>query len=857
VRGLRAVAAVAGSVEATGERLRRAVDLVALAVLGWDGDTGVFTPAPGDRLLGYRVCLVVGCGSEAGGRQGLCGGCATRRADDPDRPMELFIAEGMGTRRRAGQRLCRVCRVPGFARPSSGNGLCMSCDRVRAARGQDVSGYVDGDGGFAPAMPRAGLGICAVASCGRLVARRVRGLCEAHDQAWRRAGSPSLAEFARTGVPAYGDRCGRVVLAGLPERVVLEVLLGVQACLAEGRRVSPSDLRAVVDHLRRLGVGAVGEVDMLRLPPAVRHFLNLSADRARLACTDLAQERVKDVWDLRLSGWRGRMSFVGGAGLHRNGRALAPPISQPWLKEAAKAWAGDTLTATAPTTVRTVLAAVGLFSEHLTRRSDHGSAPGALDRIDVEGFLARLGHLQAVGRLSDGSRGQAVDALARFLREARALGLTRPGGPLAGLPDRVTLRRRDRPPGRRRDQDDVGRALPEAVLAQLLDPANLDRLQAAGGPGWRAAVELMAGVGRRPGELCRLGLQCLDYDQITGAQHTGPVLVHDMTKVAKTGCRLPINDREAAIITAQQARVRADFPHTPPERLALFPRPAKNPDGTKPVTAGGLALTVRAWVDALPRLDTDERGTDGRPVPFPRARVFPYAFRHTYAQRHADAGTPVDTLKELLGHDTVRSTLGYYKITTRRRRDAIDRLGPLQIDAGGQAVRPGLTTLADTQALREQVGQVAVPFGICTEPTNVAAGGGSCPFRHRCTGCEYFRTDPSYTSELRAYLTQLLADRERLTAAVPALAEWARRDAAPSSEEVDAVRRLVRANDEALTGLDEQDRHVVEEAIATIRAHRAHLAATFPPHLRGLTRQNAPVLFPTIERAVRTETDHG
>jgi integrase len=26
-----------------------------------------------------------------------------------------------------------------------------------------------------------------------------------------------------------------------------------------------------------------------------------------------------------------------------------------------------------------------------------------------------------------------------------------------------------------------------------------------------------------------------------------------------------------------------------------------------------------------------------------------------------DSGTPVDTLKDLLGHDTVRCTLGYYR----------------------------------------------------------------------------------------------------------------------------------------------------------------------------------------------------
>jgi hypothetical protein len=42
------------------------------------------------------------------------------------------------------------------------------------------------------------------------------------------------------------------------------------------------------------------------------------------------------------------MSFVGGGALHRNGRIPAPGIHQSWLKEAAKSWAGDTLTSTAP-----------------------------------------------------------------------------------------------------------------------------------------------------------------------------------------------------------------------------------------------------------------------------------------------------------------------------------------------------------------------------------------------------------------------------------------------------------------------------------------------------------------------------
>ena len=35
---------------------------------------------------------------------------------------------------------------------------------------------------------------------------------------------------------------------------------------------------------------------------------------------------------------------------------------------------------------------------------------------------------------------------------------------------------------------------------------------------------------------------------------------------------------------------------------------------------------------------------------FDKARIVPYAYRHTYAQRHADAGVPIDVLAELLDH---------------------------------------------------------------------------------------------------------------------------------------------------------------------------------------------------------------
>jgi hypothetical protein len=48
----------------------------------------------------------------------------------------------------------------------------------------------------------------------------------------------------------------------------------------------------------------------------------------------------------------------------------------------------------------------------------------------------------------------------------------------------------------------------------------------------------------------------------------------------------------------------------------------------------------------------------------------------------------------------------------------------------------------------------------------VQAGGGACPVRFRCAGCDHFRTDASYLPELTGYLDDLLRTRERLAAAI-------------------------------------------------------------------------------------------
>ncbi|MGH3305870.1 MAG: hypothetical protein ACRDOK_30270 [Streptosporangiaceae bacterium] len=140
-----------------------------------------------------------------------------------------------------------------------------------------------------------------------------------------------------------------------------------------------------------------------------------------------------------------------------------------------------------------------------------------------------------------------------------------------------------------------------------------------------------------------------------------------------------------------------------------------------------------------------------------------------------------------------------------------------------------------------------MPFGICTEPVNVKAHGQACPFRHQCFGCTHFRSDPSFLPELRAYLTRLLADKERLRAAVPELEDWARKTAVPSAEEIASLRRIIDRCEELVEELAGDERAAVEEAVIVLRRARAQLDTSVPVRFPGVIGQPSPQLFPGVE----------
>jgi hypothetical protein len=184
-----------------------------------------------------------------------------------------------------------------------------------------------------------------------------------------------------------------------------------------------------------------------------------------------------------------------------------------------------------------------------------------------------------------------------------------------------------------------------------------------------------------------------------------------------------------------------------------------------------------------------------------------------------------------MDHRQLETTQGYYRVGEERRREAVERVTVMPFDRHGNRVWRQARALLDSEHARRLVGEVATAYGGCTEPSNVAAGGHSCPFRFRCVGCEHFHTDVSYLPDLEAYLADLLRSRERLLAAVD-VGEWVKAEAMPSDEEISRVRRLISRIKDDVDELSEEEKTPIMEAVAVVRRHRQGAVALDMPKVR-------------------------
>ena len=799
----RVFAGPVGVVDADTIRLAELIDPAFLAEAGWDPVAHTLRPALEHPLLGRTVCTAPGCQTTCGRRPGVCLECRRRLEAAGLSLADVALLPPPRGRRWLGPG-DGACAVPGCPRPwtRSETPLCHAHLAQCAGLGVEAGVFVTAAG----VAPLPSFGVCAVAACHRHLPARSDVYCGGHVQrlrAARRAGD-DIDEYAWRATESPIPQAGQVNLDAIRPEVVVQLLFGLQQRTRHGVKTADAVLRSIGMDVRRQRVSALaGYVVPPERGQTVLSVVNTMITHVRRGLSGPDTEIVKDTWDMTLFGHKGFLSFTG--------------ISQPWLRQAAKVWALSDLPRrrgrAGQDKTRHYLSSLALLSGSLRHRPDHGHDPAVLGRVDIEVFLNRLAYLESTAAISPLTRLLACREVRKVLTALRQLGATAAGGPAVGLSDQFAVHRDDIPA--EPDRPEPGRDLPAGIMRQLCDQLDL-----LGSPQIRTAIELLIDTGRRPEEVLALPLDCLAQDT-DGA----PVLVYDDLKNNRPGRRLPIPAATAQVIGAQQQRVRARYPAIPAKALRLLPTGFANHDGSRPLTVTALDTAHHAWVATLTLLLPD--GSD-----YAKERVVPYAYRHTYAQRHADAGVPVDVLAELLNHRNLNVTRRYYRVGEHRRRDAVDKTTAMAFDRHGNRLWHEAAALLEAEHPDGLLADIAVPYGRCTEPSNVNAAGAACPARFRCTGCAHFHTDLCHLPDLTAYLEDLLRTRERQTAAADT-------PTSHTDEEITMIRQLITQIKDGITDLSDSERAQIHEAITMLRQHRsAHLTA-------GVARPDTTAPAPT------------
>ena len=785
----------------------------------WDQRTWLFTGDVSNPRTALWKCSVHACPASLDVKDSICTSCRGDMAA-LGQAREPFIATHVPSRRTGSAQVEDVCIVARHGahcgRPVSRMGLCHNHHDSwqRNNHQRPPAPRHAWDHWLArvarPLSPRPD---CCVLGCARQVTNGV--LCLYHWHRWRYGKRPWSAKnvgaelWATRETPYLG--AGRFSLAPLTPRIRLEVLYGLQQRDGLGCGIEPKALRRIV-------VGLSETPTLVGLAP---HSLGPMRANAAAVLRQLCYSvrlgfdefhgilpADKDVLDLRAL--RLKSSSRSGHRLQA-GTADLTPIPQPWLRSLLTTW----VDAEHPTSSEfgTKLRAVVLASQALSQRPAGGNDPARLQFSDM---TAVADFFRSSVRL-DGKPYSNRHRSALFHSFCVLLDVSRKGGLLDCMSGSFARHRMHRIVIDESNEDEIGRAIPEFVIRQL--DTQLETLGRSVSYGqlspdevammFRTVYLILRDTGRRPHEVAMLPRSCLEtVDHETS-------LVWDNHKGKRKRRRLPITQETTQTVRAWQHR-RDTVPAPAQSAGFLFPA-ISDAAGMPHLHSNVISEAIRLWVTELPDLHCDVVDPNGDPLPFERSKIFPYAFRHSYAQRHADAGTPVDVLKELLDHVSAHTTMGYYKVSLKRKRDAVKTLSAHAVDRSG-------TPAPFHSGLGYQRSSVAVPFGGCTEPSNVKAGGKACPIRFQCAACPFYRPDPSYLPAIEQQINDVRADRE--TAEAIGAAEFVIRNL---TEQIDSYRDVVAKMRKKLADLPADERTEIEEASTILRKARASSGHTLLP----------------------------
>ncbi|MET9974875.1 tyrosine-type recombinase/integrase [Streptomyces microflavus] len=791
----------------------------------WDGENWLFT---GDfenpNTVAWR-CLTQACGAIEKVRNRRCKSCERAFKSSGMAADEFHTTFVPDTNRSYTEvALCVVERDGSrCARERSTRGLCRSHATRWGAASRTNKKLFTGpleDWIRDIAQPFHALARCLVKGCG-LEGWPGKGLCRIHTRRWKAhqgAGETAgLAWWVEHEPPYLAGH--QFSLAPLGPVARLEVLYMLQQREGRSQKIEPSSVRPVVQWLAGLESVLTADRSLLDPKKAWKAAANYSAHLRELVwVVERGHERFlgieptdKLVWDMTAVGHQSAYRKAGPPGV-RSSKVDFSTIRQLWLREAAMEWARSTR----PDSKR--------FRHHVTACLIASKALGRLPGGGMDPAALRFGDMTAVVEDFRMLTDEVGDSRSNKYRRDLLAGLYtvldfgRSAGILATLSGSFGRHNSHRIVVEEANEDEIGKAVPESVIRQLDAQIGLLGQGIAYGP-WaededtkalfQAAYRVLRDTGRRPREVMSLRRDCLEFD---GGDC---FLIWNNYKGKRLRRRLPITMETARDIqTWDGHRGGLEFA---PRRSDIFLFPAITDNSQYPhLSTGNFARAMRKWVTEFPEIHSEGTGQDGNPIPFDRDKIYAYAFRHSYAQRHADAGVAIDVLKELMDHKNVNTTARYYKVSLKRKQEAVKAVRLHVVDRHGN---PAPMTSNRAYEMRS----VAVPFGGCTEPSNVKAGGHACPIRFQCAGCGFYRPDPSYLAAIEDQIRDLKADKE--TALAMGTDEYVIRNL---QDQIDSFKKVAKNMGEQIEELPEQEREELMESVKVLRKSRAARGRMLP-----------------------------
>ncbi len=441
-----------------------------------------------------------------------------------------------------------------------------------------------------------------------------------------------------------------------------------------------------------------------------RHMYKIVAD-----AYDDRPEVEKDIWDMHKMG----LEINPASTSHRLNFTR---ISQPWLRDLAKEYMRYNVAVHSPGDCLKKLDTLNSFSRFLASAHPHLSI-SELNRALIVEYIGYLRESQ----VSEAWECQVLVAL-RTILETSAYRLDR-----HDLPKERLIFDDDLP----KEKKTLPREIPEEVLVQIRE--HLETLDTM----MLRMVTILLECGLRISELCTLPFDCLMCDD----KHEWYLKFYQM-KLKQEHVIPLVNETVVAVIQAQQEDTRAQWGDKSPY---LFTRPLKRARG-QPLPFLGLTFSNRLnrWA-----LDKNIRDRDGRLY-----HLQSHQFRHSVGMRLINDDVPLEVIRRLFGHHTMRMTQVYARMRAAKVRESLERaaLSRKTVNAAGQVVKgDAQANDPEVQLVRKGIRGQTLPIGGCGRLVVL----GECNYANKCVTCPMWLTSTDDLPALKSFHERAVRLRQR------------------------------------------------------------------------------------------------